>query len=64
MIFALNSVLWWELARWNEDSWMMEALYNLRYAQSVEPNGLQNTSDDVIMNLVMGTMVLGVAGVG
>ncbi|EOX0357336.1 conjugal transfer protein TraG N-terminal domain-containing protein, partial [Proteus mirabilis] len=48
---------WWELARWI-DSWMMEALYNSDTHNQWNMNGLQNTSDDVIMNLVMGTMFL------
>ncbi|MDL5325218.1 conjugal transfer protein TraG N-terminal domain-containing protein, partial [Proteus faecis] len=48
---------WWELARWI-DSWMMEALYNSDTHSQWNMNGIQNTSDDVIMNLVMGTMFL------
>ncbi|NHW17388.1 conjugal transfer protein TraG N-terminal domain-containing protein, partial [Escherichia coli] len=46
-----------ELARWI-DSWMMEALYNSDTHSQWNMNGLQNTSDDIIMNLVMGTMFL------
>lgn len=58
VIFALNFLtFWWELARWI-DSWMMEALYNSDTHSQWNMNGLQNTSDDVIMNLVMGTMFL------
>ncbi len=58
VIFALNFLtFWWELARWI-DSWMMEALYNSDTHSQWNMNGLQNTSDDIIMNLVMGTMFL------
>ena len=58
VIFALNFLtFWWELARWI-DSWMMEALYNSDTHSQWNMNGIQNTSDDVIMNLVMGTMFL------
>lgn len=58
VIFALNFLtFWWELARWI-DSWMMEALYNSDTHSRWNMNGIQNTSDDVIMNLVMGTMFL------
>ncbi len=49
VIFALNFLtFWWELARWI-DSWMMEALYNSDTHSQWNMNGLQNTSDDVIM---------------
>ncbi|EGT3611595.1 conjugal transfer protein TraG [Morganella morganii] len=58
VIFALNFLtFWWELARWI-DSWMMEALYSSDTHSQWNMNGLQNTSDDIIMNLVMGTMFL------
>ncbi|MED8913229.1 conjugal transfer protein TraG N-terminal domain-containing protein [Escherichia coli] len=58
VIFALNFLtFWWELARWI-DSWMMEALYGSETHDNWNMMGIQNTSDDLIMNLVMGTMFL------
>lgn len=58
VIFALNFLtFWWELARWI-DSWMMEALYSSDTHSYANMNGLQNTLDDIIMNLVMGTVFL------
>lgn len=58
VVFALNFLtFWWELARWL-DSWMITALYGSDTHSSLNMMGLQNTSDDIIMNLVMGTMFL------
>lgn len=58
VMFALNFLtFWWELARWI-DSWMMEALYSSDTHSRWNMNGIQNTSDDIIMNFVMGTMFL------
>lgn len=58
VIFALNFLtFWWELARWI-DSWMMEALYGSQTHDNWNMMGIQNTSDDMIMNFVMGTMFL------
>ncbi|MFP1908143.1 conjugal transfer protein TraG N-terminal domain-containing protein [Lonsdalea quercina] len=52
---------WWELARWL-DSWLLVALYDSSTHSSVSLNtlnyGLQNSSDDIIVNIVMGTMFL------
>ncbi|MHN97840.1 conjugal transfer protein TraG, partial [Escherichia coli] len=48
---------WWELARWL-DSWMLTALYSSDTHSRVNMMGLQNTSDDIIMNFVMGTMFI------
>ncbi|EJN6644557.1 conjugal transfer protein TraG N-terminal domain-containing protein, partial [Escherichia coli] len=48
---------WWELARWL-DSWMLTALYSSDTHTRFNMMGFQNTSDDLIMNLVMGTMFL------
>lgn len=54
VIFVLNFLtFWWELARWIDSS-----LYNSDTHHQWNMNGIQNTSDDVIMNLVMGTMFL------
>lgn len=56
VVFALNFLtFWWELARWL-DSWMLEALYSSDTHSRFNTAGFQNTSDDLIMNLVMGTM--------
>jgi hypothetical protein len=46
---------WWELARWL-DSWLLHAIYNSDTHSRWNIAGLQNTQDDVIINLVMGTM--------
>lgn len=46
---------WWELARWL-DSWLMEIIYSENGASHFNLYGLQNTSDDLIVNMVMGTM--------
>jgi len=58
VIFALNFLtFWWELARWL-DSWLLEALYSSETHSRFNLMGFQNTTDDVIMNLVMGSMFL------
>lgn len=50
VVFALNFLtFWWELARWL-DSWMITALYGSDTHSSLNMMGLQNTSDDIIMN--------------
>ncbi len=46
---------WWELACWL-DSWLMEIIYSENGASHFNLYGLQNTSDDLIVNMVMGTM--------
>ncbi|EDU9245051.1 conjugal transfer protein TraG [Salmonella enterica] len=46
---------WWELARWL-DSWLMEMIYSEDGYSHFNLYGLQNASDDVIVNVVMGTM--------
>lgn len=48
---------WWELARWL-DSWLLDVLYNSDTQSSWNLAGIQNTQDDVIINLVMGSMFL------
>lgn len=48
---------WWELARWL-DSWLLDVLYNSDTHSSWNLAGIQNTQDDVIINLVMGSMFL------
>lgn len=53
--YALS--FWWELARWI-DSWLLEALYGSDTHSRWNMLGLQNTSDDIIVNFVMGTMFL------
>lgn len=58
VIFAVNFLtFWWELARWL-DSWLLTALYSSDTHTRFNMMGFQNTSDDLIMNLVMGTMFL------
>lgn len=58
VVFALNFLtFWWELARWL-DSWMLTALYSSDTHTRFNMMGFQNTSDDLIMNLVMGTMFM------
>ncbi|EAR4689427.1 conjugal transfer protein TraG [Salmonella enterica] len=58
VIFAVNFLMfWWELARWL-DSWLLTALYSSDTHSRFNMMGFQNTSDDLIMNLVMGTMFL------
>jgi len=58
VVFALNFLtFWWELARWL-DSWLLTALYSSDTHSRFNMAGFQNTSDDLIMNLVMGTMFL------
>ncbi|MFP1878500.1 conjugal transfer protein TraG N-terminal domain-containing protein [Lonsdalea quercina] len=58
VLFALNFLtFWWELARWL-DSWLMEALYSSSTHDRWNLAGFQNTTDDIIMNLVMGTMFI------
>ncbi|MCV4640163.1 conjugal transfer protein TraG N-terminal domain-containing protein, partial [Escherichia coli] len=48
---------WWELARWL-DSWLLDVLYNSDTHSSRNLAGIQNTQDDVIINLVMRFMFL------
>lgn len=58
VIFAVNFLtFWWELARWL-DSWLLTALYSSDTHTRFNMMGFQNTSDDLIMNLVMGTMFI------
>lgn len=58
VVFALNFLtFWWELARWL-DSWLLTALYSSDTHSRFNIAGFQNSSDDLIMNLVMGTMFL------
>ena len=58
MIFALNFLtFWWELARWL-DSWLLTALYSSDTHSRFNMAGLQNSTDDLIMNLVMGAMFI------
>ncbi|WP_127958543.1 conjugal transfer protein TraG N-terminal domain-containing protein [Serratia microhaemolytica] len=58
VIFALNFLtFWWELARWL-DSWLLTALYSSDTHSRFNMAGLQNSSDDLIMNMVMGSMFL------
>lgn len=57
-LFALFFLtFWWELARWL-DSWLLDVLYNGDTHSSWNLAGIQNTQDDVIINLVMGSMFL------
>lgn len=46
---------WWELARWL-DSWLMTMIYSENGYSHFNLYGLQNASDDVILNVVTGTM--------
>ncbi|ELW2865961.1 conjugal transfer protein TraG N-terminal domain-containing protein [Salmonella enterica] len=48
---------WWELARWL-DSWLMQILYDSDTHSWANLYGLQNTSDDLIVNIIMGVMFL------
>lgn len=48
---------WWELARWL-DSWLPGVLYSSDTHSSWNLAVIQNTQDDVIINLVMGSMFL------
>lgn len=58
VIFALSFLtFWWELARWL-DSWLLTALYSSDTHSRFNMAGLQNSTDDLIMNLVMGTMFI------
>jgi len=58
VVFALNFLtFWWELARWL-DSWLLTALYSSDTHTRFNMAGFQNTSDDLIMNLVMGSMFI------
>ncbi|ULR31694.1 conjugal transfer protein TraG N-terminal domain-containing protein [Dickeya fangzhongdai] len=58
VVFALNFLtFWWELARWL-DSWLLEALYSSDTHSRFNLAGFQNTSDDMVMNFVMGTMFI------
>ncbi|ELF4281886.1 conjugal transfer protein TraG N-terminal domain-containing protein [Salmonella enterica] len=58
VLFAVNFLtFWWELARWL-DSWLLTALYSSDTHTRFNMMGFQNTSDDLIMNLVMGSMFI------
>ncbi|WP_408672970.1 conjugal transfer protein TraG N-terminal domain-containing protein, partial [Xenorhabdus koppenhoeferi] len=58
VIFALNFLtFWWELARWL-DSYLLDALYGSDTHSLFNLAGLQNTSDDLIMALVMGMLFI------
>lgn len=58
--YALS--FWWELAHWI-DSWLLEALYGSDTHSRWNMLGLQNTSDDIIVNFVMGTMSIVLPGI-
>lgn len=54
VVFALNFLtFWWELARW-----LLEALYGSDTHSRWNVAGFQNSSDDLIMNIVMGAMLI------
>lgn len=56
--FALYFLtFWWELTRWL-DSWLLGVLYSSDTHSSWNLAGLHNSQDDVIINLVMGSMFL------
>ncbi|HIE9447006.1 TPA: conjugal transfer protein TraG N-terminal domain-containing protein [Klebsiella pneumoniae] len=58
VVFALNFLtFWWELARWL-DSWLLTALYSSDTHSKFNMVGLQNSSDDLIMNFVLATMFM------
>ncbi|MGJ0629200.1 conjugal transfer protein TraG N-terminal domain-containing protein [Xenorhabdus bovienii] len=58
VIFALNFLtFWWEIARWL-DSYLLDALYGSETHSLFNLAGFQNTSDDLIMALVMGTLFI------
>ncbi|MCC8460001.1 conjugal transfer protein TraG N-terminal domain-containing protein, partial [Photorhabdus aegyptia] len=58
VMFALNFLtFWWELARWL-DSWLLEALYGSDTHSRWNMAGFQNSTDDIIMSFVMGTMFI------
>ncbi|OTA19820.1 conjugal transfer protein TraG [Xenorhabdus beddingii] len=58
VIFALNFLtFWWELARWL-DSYLLDALYGSETHSLSNLAGFQNTSDDLMMGLVMGTLFI------
>lgn len=46
---------WWELARWL-DNWLMQMMYDSDTHSYFNLWGLQNTSDDLIVNIIMGVM--------
>ncbi|MDX8000783.1 conjugal transfer protein TraG, partial [Xenorhabdus sp. Reich] len=48
---------WWELALWL-DSFLLDALYGSDTHSLFNLAGLQNTSDDLIMALVMGMLFI------
>ncbi|ERF77881.1 conjugal transfer protein TraG [Gallibacterium anatis] len=49
---------WWELARWL-DTWLLTALYNSDvHNAGFNPVGILNTSDDIVVKLVIGAMYL------
>ncbi|MBE8597645.1 conjugal transfer protein TraG N-terminal domain-containing protein [Xenorhabdus sp. BG5] len=57
-LFALNFLtFWWETARWL-DSYLLDALYGSDTHSLLNLAGFQNTSDDLIMGLVMGTLFI------
>ncbi|MEQ1976995.1 conjugal transfer protein TraG N-terminal domain-containing protein [Xenorhabdus sp. SGI240] len=57
-LFALNFLtFWWETARWL-DSYLLDALYGSDTHSLFNLAGIQNTSDDLIMGLVMGTLFI------
>ncbi|CAM4015207.1 conjugal transfer protein TraG N-terminal domain-containing protein [Xenorhabdus thuongxuanensis] len=57
-LFALNFLtFWWETARWL-DSYLLDALYGSDTHSLLNLAGIQNTSDDLIMGLVMGTLFI------
>ncbi|QTL40333.1 conjugal transfer protein TraG N-terminal domain-containing protein [Xenorhabdus budapestensis] len=57
-LFALNFLtFWWETARWL-DSYLLDALYGSDTHSLLNLAGIQNTSEDLIMGLVMGTLFI------
>ncbi len=48
---------WWELARWL-DNWLMQMIYDSDTHSYFNLWSLQNTSDDLNVNVIMGEMFL------
>ncbi|WP_425248745.1 conjugal transfer protein TraG N-terminal domain-containing protein [Chelonobacter oris] len=63
MLFAFQFIIfWWELARWL-DSWLLSVLYDSSAHNSWNMHFMENTENDVIVNMVMGSLFIVIPGI-
>lgn len=63
VLFAFQFIIfWWELARWL-DSWLLSVLYDSSAHNSWNMHFIENTENDVIVNMVMGSLFIVIPGI-